>query len=85
LQPVIASKLLEHLCRGADEPLTEREMDVLRLLAQGKTNKEIAAVLVITERTAKFHLSSIMGKLGAGNRTEAVRIAAQRGLVDLKE
>jgi two-component system, NarL family, response regulator LiaR len=55
------------------------------LLAQGKTNKEIAAALVITERTAKFHLSSIMGKLGAGNRTEAVRIAAQRGLVDLKE
>jgi DNA-binding NarL/FixJ family response regulator len=85
LQPVIASKLLEHLSRGADEPLTEREMDVLRLLAQGKTNKEIAAALVITERTAKFHLSSIMGKLGAGNRTEAVRIAAQRGLVDLKE
>jgi DNA-binding NarL/FixJ family response regulator len=85
LQPMIASKLLEHLSRGADEPLTEREMDVLRQLAQGKTNKEIAAALVITERTAKFHLSSIMGKLGAGNRTEAVRIAAQRGLVDLKE
>jgi DNA-binding NarL/FixJ family response regulator len=85
LQPVIASKLLEHMSKGADEPLTEREMEVLRLLAQGKTNKEIAAALVITERTAKFHLSSIMGKLGAGNRTETVRIAAQRGLVDLKE
>jgi DNA-binding NarL/FixJ family response regulator len=85
LQPVVASKLLEHMSKGADEPLTEREMEVLHLLAQGKTNKEIAAALVITERTAKFHLSSIMGKLGAGNRTEAVRIAAQRGLVDFKE
>ncbi len=85
LQPVVASKLLDHMSRGVDEALTEREMDVLRLLAQGKTNKEIAAALVITERTAKFHLSSIMGKLGAGNRTEAVRIAAQRGLVSLTE
>jgi NarL family two-component system response regulator LiaR len=58
-------------------------MDVLQLLAQGKTNKEIAAALVITERTVKFHISSILGKLGAGNRTEAVTIAAQRGLVHL--
>ena len=66
------------------EALTERELEVLRLLAQGMPNKEIAAHLVISERTAKFHVSSIMGKLGATNRTEAVSLAAQRGLIRLK-
>ncbi len=65
------------------EPLTERELEVLTLLAQGMPNKEIAAHLVISERTAKFHVSSIMGKLGATNRTEAVSLAAQRGLITL--
>ena len=89
LQPVVASKLLKHMSgkagahEASPEPLTEREMEVLRLLAQGKTNKEIAAELIITERTVKFHVSSIMGKLGAGNRTEAVTIAAQQGLIEL--
>ncbi len=63
------------------ELLTERELEVLRLLTQGLPNKEIAARLVISERTAKFHVSSIMGKLGATNRTEAVSLAAQRGLL----
>jgi two-component system, NarL family, response regulator LiaR len=65
------------------EALTERELEVLALLAQGMPNKEIAAHLVISERTAKFHVSSIMGKLGATNRTEAVSLAAQRGLITL--
>lgn len=65
------------------ESLTERELEVLALLAQGMPNKEIAAHLVISERTAKFHVSSIMGKLGATNRTEAVSLAAQRGLITL--
>jgi two-component system, NarL family, response regulator LiaR len=65
------------------ESLTERELEVLNLLAQGMPNKEIAAHLVISERTAKFHVSSIMGKLGATNRTEAVSLAAQRGLITL--
>lgn len=89
LQPVIASKLLRHVeqQRGANhmhvEDLTERELEVLRLLAQGMPNKEIASHLVISERTAKFHVSSIMGKLGATNRTEAVALAAQRGLIML--
>lgn len=86
LQPIIISKLMRHLSGQHDNPieaLTEREMDVLRLLARGKTNREIAAELVITERTVKFHLSSILGKLGATNRTEALAIAAQRGLVNL--
>ncbi len=88
LQPVVASKLLQHISaqsegQNAGGALTSREMDVLRLLAQGKVNKEIAAALSITERTVKFHVSAIMGKLDAGNRTEAVTIAAQRGLIDL--
>lgn len=87
LQPIVASKLMRHLSEQSDAPfeeaLTERESEVLALLAQGKPNKEIAAALVITERTVKFHITAILGKLGAGNRTEAVTIAAQRGLVDL--
>ena len=65
------------------ETLTERELEVLALLAQGMPNKEIAAHLTISERTAKFHVSSIMGKLGATNRTEAVSLAAQKGLITL--
>ncbi len=90
LQPIVASKLMQHISHeGAQEPvaesLTERETEVLHLLAQGKTNKEIAAALIISERTVKFHISAILGKLGAGNRTEAVTIAAQRGLVHLAD
>jgi len=58
-------------------------LEVLKLMAQGLQNKEIGAALVISERTVKFHVSSILSKLGAGNRTEAVAIAAQQGLVNL--
>ena len=87
LQPVVASKLMQRMARpgAAEAPaaLTGREVEVLRLLAQGRANKEIAAVLVISERTVKFHVSAILSKLGAGNRTEAVRLAVQRGLVRL--
>ena len=89
LQPVVASKLLQHMSDPKEpaqkllDNLTEREQDVLNELAQGKTNKEIAGKLYITERTVKFHVSSILGKLGAGNRTEAVTIAAQLGLIEL--
>ena len=68
---------------AAASQLTEREREVLQLLAQGKTNKEIAGALVIAERTVKFHVSSILGKLGVGNRTEAVTVAAQHGIVNL--
>jgi DNA-binding NarL/FixJ family response regulator len=52
-------------------------------LTKGRQNKEIAADLFITERTVKFHITSILAKLGAGNRTEAVTIALQQGLVEL--
>jgi DNA-binding NarL/FixJ family response regulator len=83
LQPVVASKLMRHMSEPAADALTEREMDVLRLMAKGMPNKEIAAALVVTERTVKFHISAILSKLGAGNRTEAVRVGVQRGLVRL--
>lgn len=84
LQPLIASKLVQHGGQiSFSETLTERELEVLRLLAQGMPNKEIAHTLVISERTAKFHVSSIMGKLGATNRTEAVSLAAQKGIIML--
>jgi DNA-binding NarL/FixJ family response regulator len=84
LQPVVAAKLMERITSpntGVPEPLTEREQEVLALMAQGLQNKEIASQLVIGERTVKFHVSAILAKLGAGNRTEAVHMARQRGLV----
>ena len=67
----------------AVEPLTGREMQVLELLAEGLSNKGIGARLGISDQTVKFHVSSIAGKLGAHNRTEAVRLAARRGLLSL--
>jgi DNA-binding NarL/FixJ family response regulator len=96
LQPLIASKLIQHMqqpetaqqgsaqpagARQPIEPLTVRELEVLQLLAEGQTNRQIADRLVVTERTVKFHVSSILAKLGAGNRTEAVALANQRGLI----
>jgi DNA-binding NarL/FixJ family response regulator len=87
LQPVVAARLLRQVSGAglADLPeaLTERELEVLQLLAKGRQNKEIANELVISERTVKFHVSAILAKLGVGNRTEAVSRAAQLGLVDL--
>jgi two-component system, NarL family, response regulator YdfI len=63
------------------EPLTLRESEVLQMLASGLANKEIAAKLVISEHTVKFHVASILGKLGAASRTEAVALGIRRGLV----
>jgi DNA-binding NarL/FixJ family response regulator len=67
----------------AGEPLTPREIDVLELLAEGLPNKAIAARLGISDQTVKFHVASLSGKLGAGNRTDAVRRAVRRGLIAL--
>ena len=63
------------------EPLTRREIEVLELLAEGLPNKAIALRLGISDQTVKFHVSAICGKLGAANRTEAVRRALRRGLI----
>ncbi len=63
------------------ESLTRRELEVLQMLAGGLSNKEIAARLNISEHTAKFHVASILGKLGAGSRAEAVALGIRRGLV----
>jgi DNA-binding NarL/FixJ family response regulator len=63
------------------EHLTPREVEVLRLMARGHRNKQLAAMLNISEHTAKFHVSSVMAKLGARTRTEAVTIGVTRGLV----
>ena len=65
------------------EPLTDREIQVLELLAEGLANKAIAERLGISDQTVKFHVASISGKLGATNRTDAVRRAVRRGLISL--
>ena len=65
------------------ESLTPREIEVLELLAEGRSNKSIAERLGISDQTVKFHLASILGKLGASTRTEAVRLAVRRGLISL--
>jgi DNA-binding NarL/FixJ family response regulator len=91
LQPVVAARVLEHVAsrgRGAapatDEiALTPRESSVLQLLARGRSNKQIAATLGVSERTVKFHVSALFTKLGATNRTEAVTRAIQAGLTTL--
>lgn len=90
LEPVITSKLLRRISQPPDEPpviepLTARELDVMKLMTRGLQNKEIAAELFISERTVKFHVSSILGKLKAGNRTEAVTIALQHHLVEQRD
>jgi DNA-binding NarL/FixJ family response regulator len=83
LQPIVTNKLLRQISQdNHPDALSPREREVLQLMARGLQNKEIAAELFISERTAKFHVSAILSKLGAGNRTEAVTIALQQGLVE---
>ena len=76
----IANHLAEHL---GDEPLTDREVDVLKHIAGGNRNRDIADRLFISEETVKVHIKHIMEKLGASDRTEAVAIAVRRGIIQL--
>ena len=77
----VASRLADRMTRSQ---LSTRELEVLRLLVVGRRNREIAGALDITEGTVKLHVSSILGKLGAADRTEAVTRALQRGIVQLE-
>ena len=83
LEPGVTTRLLDHVRddREQREPLTPRELEVLLLISEGLHNSEIAGRLFVTERTVKFHVSSILAKLGADNRTEAVALATRRGLI----
>src|SRR6266542_1977388 len=72
-----------HADRDSRSQLSTREIEVLRLLVSGRRNREIATALDITEGTVKLHVSSILGKLGVSDRTEAVTVALQRGIVQL--
>jgi DNA-binding NarL/FixJ family response regulator len=78
--PEVAAEIAEHV---ADDALTERELEVLRRVAAGKSNKAIAAELDISEGTVKTHMRSILPKLEASDRTHAVMIALKRGILDL--
>jgi len=82
LEPRIATKVLAELGpRRRSAALSHREREVLRLVAGGRSNKQIARELGITERTIKFHVTSILNKLGADNRAQAVALAGRRGLL----
>lgn len=79
LEPAVASRFLDSI--NDPDALTARQKEVLNLIATGLLNKEIADRLYISERTVKFHVSEVLAKLGAGNRTEAVAIATEKGLI----
>ena len=89
LEASVASKLMNHLnqrSNSSDRPAVQfsrREKQVLELLAAGKTNRAIGSALFISESTVKFHVHAILSKLDAGNRTEAVSLAAQQGIINL--
>jgi DNA-binding NarL/FixJ family response regulator len=76
----IATKLAQH---AADDELSSREMDVVRLIATGNANKDIADKLAIAETTVKSHIRSILSKLGVNDRTHAVTVGLQRGILEL--
>jgi DNA-binding NarL/FixJ family response regulator len=80
IPPQIATEIAEH---AADDALTEREIDVLRRVGGGNSNKQIAVQLAISEGTVKAHMKSILPKLGAHDRTHAVMIAVKRGILDV--
>jgi DNA-binding NarL/FixJ family response regulator len=78
--PEVAAQLAEHM---GDEQLTPRELDVLRKIAGGNRNRDIAEQLFISEETVKVHIKHIMDKLGAKDRTQAIAIAVRRGIIEL--
>lgn len=80
MSPAVAQEIAEH---ATDDTLTLREIDVVRLIAVGKGNKEIAAQLSVTEETVKAHIRNILGKLNANDRTHAVTIAIKRGIINI--
>lgn len=85
LEPEVAARLLERMAEGErGDELSARELDVLRLLVGGASNKAIAVQLSLSENTIKTHISRIFAKLGVQSRAEAVAVALQRGLVPLK-
>jgi DNA-binding NarL/FixJ family response regulator len=83
LEPAVAAKLLTSMQEQDEDELSAREMDVLKLLVEGASNKMIAAQLNLSENTVKSHLSHIFGKLQVSSRAEAVAVALQRGIVPL--
>jgi DNA-binding NarL/FixJ family response regulator len=80
IPPEIAATLADH---AADDPLTEREIGVVRLIAAGNSNKQIADQLSIGEATVKSHVTNILSKLGANDRAHSVTIALKRGIIEL--
>ena len=90
LHPIIARKVLQEISRPTEkspspDPLTQREIEVLRLVAQGRENPEIAEMLVISEATVRTHVSNIMSKLHLASRTQAALYALREGLASLDE
>ena len=91
MHPTIAQKLMRELQRSArapglpptEEPLTQRELEVLSLVARGLSNQEIADRLIVSERTVRTHVSNILDKLHLANRTQAALYALREGLADL--
>lgn len=84
LAPAIVAKLMKQFGAPAREPLSDREIEVLSLVARGASNKEVAAQLWISEATVKSHLIHIFGKLGVADRTAAVTVAMERGILRLE-
>jgi DNA-binding NarL/FixJ family response regulator len=85
LAPVVTERLMAQWQQSTRVSLTDRELDVLRAVARGEANKEIAASLGISEPTVKAHLVRIFDKLGVENRTSAARVARQQGLIGIDE
>lgn len=91
LDPEIALKVIQELNRPlanrrpTEDPLTPREIEILRMVSRGLTNNDIAEILVVSERTVRTHISNILGKLHLANRTQAALYALRKGIADLDQ